>query len=75
MTWSEANARCAALADKATLVSIRSTAENDYVFQLLWYNTTDINDAWIGGKNAGGTFRLVNVQIQGFPICRGPALV
>ena len=75
MTWSDANAKCAALADKATLVSIRSTAENDYVFQLLWYNTPGINDAWIGGTDAGGTFRLVNVQIQGFPIGRGPTLV
>ena len=47
MNWSEANDMCAALDPDgvATLTSVRSQAENDFVFSL-------INDfAWLGGSD------------------------
>ena len=48
MTWSEANARCAALdTDKvATLASVRSEEENNYVFSL-----TINSYVWLGGTD------------------------
>ena len=54
MNWSEANNMCTALdPDKvATLTSIRSQAENNYVFSLLslgaWVGGTDedVEDVW-----------------------------
>ena len=48
MTWSEANDMCTALdPDRvATLTSIRSQAENDYVFSLI-----DFRYTWIGGND------------------------
>ena len=48
ITWSEANERCAALDpdNKATLTSIRSQDENDYIFSLIAGG-----DPWIGGTD------------------------
>ena len=55
MTWSEANLICKALDPDgvATLTSIRSQAENDYVFSLISRYT------WIGGndKTVEGVWR------------------
>ena len=47
MNWSEANDMCAALDTnkEATLASIRSQAENDFVFSLISYTT------WLGGND------------------------
>ena len=47
-TWNEANERCAALDpdNKATLTSIRSQDENDYIFSLIAGG-----DPWIGGTD------------------------
>ena len=59
MTWSEANARCAALDPDtvATLTSVRSQEENEYIFSLF----ADINGyfSWIGGtdKDEEGMWR------------------
>merc|ERR1712117_920575 len=46
-TWSEANERCAALDpdNKATLTSVRSEEENNYILSLIDYY------AWIGGND------------------------
>ena len=48
MTWSKANDMCAALDPDgvATLTSIRSQAENDYVFSFI-----DGSQFWIGGTD------------------------
>ena len=55
MNWSEANDMCTALDPDgvATLTSIRSQAENDYVFSLISRYT------WIGGndKTVEGVWR------------------
>ena len=47
MTWSEANDRCAALDpdNKATLTSVRSQEENDYIVSEIYYY-------WLGGTDA-----------------------
>jgi len=45
MTWSEANERCAALDPDATLTSVRSQEENEYVFSLI------DNSAWVGAND------------------------
>ena len=49
VTWSEANARCSALDPDtvATLTSVQSRAENDYVFSLTNYESS----SWIGGSD------------------------
>merc|ERR1712117_82874 len=56
MTWNEANERCMALDpdNKATLTSVRSQEENNYVFSLVSYSTT-----WVGGNDeaAEGVWR------------------
>ena len=55
MTWNEANDMCKALDPDgvATLTSVRSQEENDYVQSLLSYNS------WIGGTDEAeeGTWR------------------
>ena len=62
MTWSEANERCAALDpdNKATLTSVRSQEENDYIVSLL-----DGVIYWIGGtdETEEGVWRWVNSNI------------
>ena len=62
VTWSEANERCAALDpdSKATLTSILSPEENNYVFSSL----TDSN-VWIGGTDQveEGVWRWVNLNL------------
>ena len=61
MTWSEANERCAALDpdNKATLTSVRSQEENDYILFLI------DRTSWIGGtdKDEEGVWRWVNSNI------------
>ena len=50
VTWSEANARCAALDPDtvATLTSVRSQEENDYIFSLIDGGSY----TWMGGTDS-----------------------
>ena len=64
MTWSEANEFCTALdPDKvATLTSIRSQEEQDFVFSLISYPYYP----WLGGtdEDVEGEWRWVNLNIR-----------
>ena len=57
MTWNEANEMCMALDPEATLTSIHSQEENDYIFSLVIDPAT-----WIGSTDEAqeGTWRWVN---------------
>ena len=58
VTWTEANELCMALDPEATLTSIHSQAENDYVSSL-----RGDGRAWLGGtKDEEGTWRWVNIS-------------
>ena len=60
-TWNESNERCAAIDpdSEATLVSVRSQEENDFVLSLISAYS------WIGGTDeaAEGVWRWVNLYI------------
>ena len=62
-TWNEANERCAALDhdNMATLTSVRSKEESDYIFSLIGIHLS----FWIGGTDAAeeGVWRWVNSNI------------
>ena len=64
VTWSEANERCMALDpnNKATLTSVRSKEESDYIFSLIGIHLS----FWIGGTDAAeeGVWRWVNSNIK-----------
>ena len=61
-TWSDAKERCAEIDPdgEATLVSVRSQEENDFVFSLM------SGYSWIGGTDeaAEGVWRWVNLYMR-----------
>ena len=65
VTWNEANDMCVALDPDgvATLTSIRSEEENNYIVQ---YIVLYIDNTWIGGNDEAeeGTWRWVNLNMR-----------
>ena len=60
LSWNEANERCMELDPEASLTSVHSQEENDYIFSLL-----SGSDTWIGGTDEAeeGVWRWVNLSV------------
>ena len=70
MSWSAANERCAALDPEgvATLTSIRSREENEFILSLGKGHAGGHHGGWIGGTDEAqeGVWRWVIEQIERF---------